>query len=42
MAYPETPQAYEVEFLDGEGDTIAVLTLQENQLMAVTSEELAA
>jgi len=42
MAYPETPQAYEVEFLDSEGDTIAVLTVQENELVAVTSEELAA
>ena len=27
---PNLPRAYEVEFLDEEGDTLAVLTLQED------------
>ncbi len=40
MVYPEPPQEYEVEFLDGDGQTLAVLTLPEDRLAKVPSNEL--
>lgn len=32
MVYPEKPQAYEVEFVDEEGGTSALLTLSEKEI----------
>ncbi len=32
MAYPSIPVHYEVEFIDGEGETIAVLTVSEEDI----------
>lgn len=40
MVYPEPPSEYEVEFLDGDGETLAVLTLPEEKLAKVPSNEL--
>ncbi len=33
MVYPESPQAYEVEFVDSDGDTLAILTLKEEDIV---------
>lgn len=32
MIYPSTPMHYEVEFIDKQGDTIAVLTVSEEDI----------
>ena len=35
MVYPQMPQAYEVEFVDGEGKTTALVTLLEEDLEGI-------
>lgn len=35
MVYPATPPAYEVEFVDRDGKTVGLLTLQEEEIELV-------
>lgn len=37
---PSLPRGYEVEFLDGEGGTIAVLTLQDEDIEEISGSSL--
>jgi hypothetical protein len=38
MVYPSSPQEYEVEFVDNEGETLAVRTVKESLLRRVAIE----
>ncbi len=39
MVYPESPQAYEVEFIDEGGDTLALFTVLEAEIASVSAGE---
>ena len=39
MVYPEAPQAYEVEFIDDDGNTLALFTVQEDDLTRASIDE---
>lgn len=34
MVYPDAPQAYEVEFVNSSGDTLGIVTLLEEDIIA--------
>ncbi len=40
MIYPASPSAYEVEFSDDEGITLALLTLEDEDLIALSADDL--
>ena len=40
MVHHDSPPAYEVELVDAEGDTLEVLTLTDDDLVAVPADEL--
>ena len=39
MVYAEQPQAYEVEFVDGQGRSLALLTLPEEDILAISASD---